>query len=67
VGGGGGGGGTQKCSWLRHCATSWKVAGSIPDGVGILHKHNPSSYAMAVGPTEPVREMSTRNFSPGGG
>jgi len=25
-------------SWLRHCATSRKVAGSIPDGVvGILH------------------------------
>ena len=25
-------------SWLRHCATSQKVAGSIPDGViGILH------------------------------
>jgi len=21
------------CSWLRHCATSRKVAGSIPDGV----------------------------------
>ena len=20
-------------SWLRHCARSWKVAGSIPDGV----------------------------------
>jgi len=25
-------------SWLRHCATSWKVAGSIPFGVtGIFH------------------------------
>ena len=24
--------------WLRHCATNWKVAGSIPDGViGICH------------------------------
>ena len=31
-------------SWLRHCATSWKVAGSIPDGFsGIFHLHNPSS------------------------
>ena len=30
--------GTRWCSWLRHCATSRKVAGSIPDGVvGILH------------------------------
>jgi hypothetical protein len=25
--------GTRWCSWLRHCATCWKVAGSIPDGV----------------------------------
>jgi len=25
-------------SWLRHCATNQKVAGSIPDGViGIFH------------------------------
>ena len=30
--------GTRWRSWLRHCATSWKVAGSIPDGViGIFH------------------------------
>ena len=26
-------GGGRLHSWLRHCATSWKVAGSIPDGV----------------------------------
>jgi hypothetical protein len=26
-------GGTRCSSWLRHCATSWKVVGSIPDGV----------------------------------
>jgi len=26
------------CNWLRHWATSWKVAGSIPDGViGSFH------------------------------
>jgi len=24
---------TRWCSWLRHCATSQKVAGSITDGV----------------------------------
>ena len=31
-------GATQRRSWLRHCATSRKVAGSIPDGViGIFH------------------------------
>ena len=23
--------GTRWRSWLRHCATNWKVAGSIPD------------------------------------
>jgi len=29
---------TRWCSWLRHCFTSRKVAGSIPDGViGIFH------------------------------
>jgi hypothetical protein len=26
-------GGTRWRSWLRHCATNCKVAGSIPDGV----------------------------------
>jgi hypothetical protein len=25
--------GTRWHSWLRHCATSWKVVGSIPNGV----------------------------------
>jgi len=31
-------GGTRWHSWLRHCATSRKVAGSIPDDViGIFH------------------------------
>ena len=30
--------GTRWRSWLSHCATSRKVAGSIPDGViGIFH------------------------------
>jgi hypothetical protein len=36
-------GGTRWRSWLRHCGTSRKVAGSILDGViGIFHWHNPS-------------------------
>jgi hypothetical protein len=35
-------------SWLSHCATSQKVAGSIPKGViGIFHWHNPSGHTMA--------------------
>ena len=29
-------GGTRWRSWLRHCATNRKVAGSIPD-IGIFH------------------------------
>jgi hypothetical protein len=55
-------GGTR--SWLRHCATSRKVAGSIPDGfIGIFYWHNPSGRAMALGLTQPLTEMSTRNIS----
>ena len=57
-------GGTRWRSWLRHCATSWKVAGAIPDGViGIFHWHNPSGRTMALGSTQPLTEMSTRNIS----
>ena len=38
--------------------------GSIPDGVtGIFHWHNPSSRIMALGLTQPLTEMSTRNIS----
>jgi len=56
-------GGTRWRSWLRHCATSRKVAGSIPDGViGIFHWHNPFGRTMALGLTQPLTEMSTRNI-----
>jgi len=49
---------------LRHCATSQKVAGSFPDGItGIFHWHNPSSRTVALGLTQPLTEMSTRNIS----
>ena len=45
-------GGMQWRSWLRHRATSQKVAGSIADGViGIFHFYNPSSFTMALGLT----------------
>jgi len=51
-------------SWLRHCATSRKVAGPIPDGVtGIFHWHNPPGRTMALGSTQPLTEVSTRNIS----
>ena len=43
-------GGTRWRSWLRHRATSRKVAGSIPDDVnGIFHWHNPSGRTVALG------------------
>ena len=47
-------GGTRWRGWLRHCATSRKVAGSIPDGViGIFHWLNPSGRTIALGLTQP--------------
>jgi len=47
---------------LRHCATSRKVAGSIPnDVIGIFHRHDPSGRTIALGSTQPLTEMSTRN------
>ena len=59
--------GTRWHTWLRHCATSEKVEGSIPDGViGIFHRHNPPSRPMALGSTQPLTEVSSRNISWGG-
>jgi len=48
------------------CATSRKVAGSIPDVViRIFHWHNPSGRTMALGLTQSLTEMSTKNISRG--
>jgi hypothetical protein len=59
--------GMRQRSWLRHCATSRKVAGSIPDGViGFFHWPNPSGHTVALGLTQPLTEMSTRDISWGG-
>jgi hypothetical protein len=42
--------------------------GSIPDDViGFFNSHNPSSRTMALGSTQPLTEMSTRNLPGGGG
>jgi hypothetical protein len=50
-------------SWLRHYATSRKVAGSIYDMVvGFFNWPNPSSRTMALGSAQPLTEMSTRNI-----
>jgi len=41
-----------------------EASGSIPDGViGIFHRHNTSGRTMALGLTQPLTEMSTRNIS----
>ena len=56
-------GGTRWRSCLRHCATSRKAGGSIPDVTGIFHLHNPSGRIMDLGLTQPLTEMSTRNIS----
>jgi hypothetical protein len=58
-------GGTRYRSRLRHYATSRKVAGSIPNEVDFFNLPNPSSRTMALGSTQPLTEMSTRNL-PGG-
>jgi hypothetical protein len=58
-------GGTGYRTWLRHYATSRKIAGSIPNElIGFFFNlRNPCSRAMALGSTQPLTEMSTRNRS----
>ena len=42
--------GTRWRSWLRHCATSRKIADSIPDGIiGNFYWFNPSGHILALG------------------
>jgi hypothetical protein len=56
--------GPRWSSWLRHCTTNRKVAGSIPDGVsGLFHWRNPVGRTMALGSTQSLTEMSTRDIS----
>ena len=56
--------GTAVAQWLRCCATSREVAGSIPDGViGIFHRHNPSDRTVDPESTQLLTEMSTRRIS----
>jgi hypothetical protein len=59
-------GGTRKSSWLTHYTTSLKVAGSIPYVViRFLNWSKSSSPTNALGSTQPLTEMSTRNLSGG--
>jgi hypothetical protein len=51
-----------------HYATSWKVAGSIPDEIiGFFNCPNLSSRNIDLGSTQPFTEMSTRNHPEGKG
>ena len=55
--------GTRWDKWLRHCGTSREFVVSIPDGVfGIIPWLNPSDRTTAMGSTQPLTEMSTRNL-----
>jgi hypothetical protein len=62
---------STKCARYHHktnaaavSPTGWKVAGSIPDAViDIFHWSNPSGSTVALGSTQPVKEMSTRVIS----
>ena len=58
--------GTGVAQWLRHCATSRTVSGSIPGGVtGDFFPWLPTE-PCALGSTQPL-QMSTRDFSWGKG
>jgi len=49
---------------VKACATSRKLAVSIPNGAtGIFHLHNPSGRTMVLGSTQLLTEMSTRIIS----
>jgi hypothetical protein len=51
------------CIWLRHCATSLKVTGSITVGsLEFIYSLNPSGRIVALGTTRPLTEMSTREL-----
>jgi hypothetical protein len=52
---------------VGHYATSRKVAGSSPDEVEFFNLPSPSSRTMALGSTQPLTEISTRNLPGGNG
>jgi hypothetical protein len=61
-------GGMWQRIWLRHYATSWKVAGSIPDeAIGFFNCPNPSNRTLVLGSTQPLTEMCSRNLLGGKG
>jgi hypothetical protein len=54
--------------WLSHCATSWKVSGSVPDVVfESFHGLNLSGRTKVLGSTQPLTEISTSDLPRGKG
>jgi hypothetical protein len=54
--------------YYKYYATSRKVAGSVTDeAIGLFNLLNPSNRTMALGTTQFLTEMSTRNLSGGKG
>ena len=52
---------------LRHCPSSRKVEGSMPDGViEIFHQHNPSGRYMVLGSTQPLNKYEYQEYFPEG-
>jgi hypothetical protein len=49
-------------SWMRHYAITRRVVASITDVIGFFNGPNPTSRTMALGSTQRVTEMSTRNL-----
>ena len=59
---------TATVTTISTTTMSLKFVGSVPDGVtGIFHRHNFSGRTMALGSTQSLREMCTRNISLGWG
>jgi hypothetical protein len=57
-------GGTRWRTWLQHCATRQKVAGSIPDvALEFFIDMILPACTMALGSIQPLTEMSTRDVS----
>jgi hypothetical protein len=55
-------GGTRSRSWLGHYATSRKFTSLNPGLGGFFKLPYPSSRIIALGSTQPLTEMSTRNL-----
>jgi hypothetical protein len=57
--------GTLQRSWLRHCATNWKVAVSSPNKVDFFNLSNSSSRTMALWSTEALNRNEYQESSCG--